>query len=151
MSSHTNRGEMISLCRFDFYFCDSFTDGEHLFILISVKSLSHAWLFATPWTAACQASLSITNSRTLVKLMSIKSVMPSNHLILCRPLSACLQSLPASGSFKMSQLFASGGRRIGVSASASWLFASLHLTNVCWIEISQSYRTNTPFHLREVF
>ena len=53
---------------------------------ISVQSLSRVQLFATPWTAARQASLSITNSRSLLKLMSIKSVMPSNHLILCRPL-----------------------------------------------------------------
>ena len=52
----------------------------------SVQSLSHVQLFATPWTAAHQASLSITNSQSLPKLMSIKSVMPSNHLILCRPL-----------------------------------------------------------------
>ena len=49
----------------------------------SVQSLSHVWLFATPWTAACQASQSITNSWSLLKFMSIKSVMPSNHLILC--------------------------------------------------------------------
>ena len=52
----------------------------------SVQSLSHVWLFVTPWTTACQASLSITNSQSLLKLMSIKSVMPSNHLILCHPL-----------------------------------------------------------------
>ena len=52
----------------------------------SVQSLSRVRLFATPWTAACQASLSITNSRSLLKLVSIESVMPSNHLILCRPL-----------------------------------------------------------------
>ena len=51
----------------------------------SVQSLSHVWLFATPWTAPCQASLSITNSRSLTKLMSIESVMPSSHLILCCP------------------------------------------------------------------
>ena len=51
-----------------------------------VQSVSHIWLFVTPWTAAHQASLSITNSRSLLKLMSIESVMPSNHLILCRPL-----------------------------------------------------------------
>ena len=55
-------------------------------IFSSVLSLSHVWLFGTTWTAACQASLSITNSRSLLKLMSIESVMPSNHLILCRPL-----------------------------------------------------------------
>ena len=52
----------------------------------SVQSLSHVQLFVTPWTASCQASLSITNSRSLLKLTSIESVMPSNHLILCRPL-----------------------------------------------------------------
>ena len=52
----------------------------------SVQLLSRVWLFATPWAAACQASLSITNSQSLLKLMSIESVMPSNHLILCRPL-----------------------------------------------------------------
>ena len=52
----------------------------------SVQSLSHVHLFATPWTAACQASLSITNSRSSLKLLSIESVMPSSHLILCRPL-----------------------------------------------------------------
>ena len=52
----------------------------------SVQSLSCVWLFATPWTAARQASLAITNSRSLLKLMSIESVMPSNHLILCCPL-----------------------------------------------------------------
>ena len=55
-------------------------------ILSSVQLLSHVWLFETPWTAACQASLFITSSRSLPKLMSIVLVMPSNHLILCRPL-----------------------------------------------------------------
>ena len=54
--------------------------------LSSAQLLSHARLFVTPWTAACQASVSITNSRSLLKLKSIESVMPSNHLILCHPL-----------------------------------------------------------------
>ena len=53
---------------------------------VSEFSLSHVQLFVTPWTAACQASLSITNSQSFLKLTSIESVMPSNHLILCRPL-----------------------------------------------------------------
>ena len=53
---------------------------------ILVQLLSHVQLFVTPWTAACQASLSFTISRSLLKLMSIESVMPSNHLILCHPL-----------------------------------------------------------------
>ena len=58
----------------------------YLKYISSVQSLSHVRLFETPWTAACQASLSITNSRSLPKLMSVESMMPSNHLILCRPL-----------------------------------------------------------------
>ena len=87
----------------------------------SVQSLSYVWLFATPWTAAGQVSLSITNSQSLLKLMSIKLVMPSNHFILCRPLLLCLQSFPASGSFPVSRLFASGGQSIGASVLASVL------------------------------
>ena len=73
-----------------------------------------------PWTAACQAFLSITNSQSLLKLKSIKSVIPSNHLILCQSFSAfssCLQSFPASGSLLMSWSFMSGGQNIEDSAS----------------------------------
>ena len=61
----------------------------------SVQSLNRVWLFATPWTAACQASLSITNSWSLLKLMSIKLVMPSNHLIFCCPLLLLPSILPS--------------------------------------------------------
>ena len=85
----------------------------------SIQLLSCVRLFATPWTAAHQASLSITNSQSLPK--SIESVMPSNHLILCCPLLLHLQSFPASGSFPLSQFFTSGGQRIEVSASTSVL------------------------------
>ena len=90
----------------------------------SVKSLSRVWVFATPWTAARQASLSITNSQSLLKLMSIELVMPtisSSH-----PLLLHLQSFPASGAFQMCQLFASGGQAIGVSASAAILPMNIH-------------------------
>ena len=59
------------------------TPAHHMYLFISVQLLSHVQLFETPWTAAHQASLSITNSWSLLKLMSIKSVTPSNHLILC--------------------------------------------------------------------
>ena len=76
-------------------------------------------LCPTRWTAACQASLTITNSWSLFKLMSIELVIPSNHLILCRPLLLPLSSFPASRSFQMSQFFTSGSQSIGVSASAS--------------------------------
>ena len=72
---------------------------------------------ATPWTAACQASLSFTVVLTLLKLTSIESVMLSNHLILCHPFSSCPESFPASRSFPKSRLFASGGQSIGASVS----------------------------------
>ena len=87
----------------------------------SDQSLSHVRLFVTPCIAACQASLSITDSRSSLRLTSIKSVMPSSHLILCRPPLLLSQSLPASESFPMSQLFAWGGQNTGVSALASFL------------------------------
>ena len=86
-----------------------------------MQSLSHLWLFATSWTAARQASLFFTISWSLLKFMSIESVMPSNIWSSVVPLSSCLQSFPASGSFLMSQLFTSGGQSIGISASASAL------------------------------
>ena len=87
----------------------------------SVQLLSCVQLFATPRTTACQASLSITNSRSLLKLMSITSVMQSNHLTSAVPFSSCLQSFPASGSFPLSWFFTLDGSGIGVSASASVL------------------------------
>ena len=65
----------------------------------SVQSLSRVWLFATAWTAARQASLSITNYQSLLKLTSIESVMPSNHLILCRPLLLLPSIFPSIGVF----------------------------------------------------
>ena len=67
-------------------FCHNFTDEKTDIQFSSVQSLSRVRLFATPWITACQASLSITSSRSSRRLMSIESVMPSSHLILCRPL-----------------------------------------------------------------
>ena len=87
----------------------------------SIQSLSRVRLIVTPWSAARQASLSITNSWSLLKLMSIELVMPSNHLILCCPLLLPPSVFPTSGSFQMSQFFSSGGQRIGASASAPFL------------------------------
>ena len=75
----------------------------------SVQSLSHVQLFAIPWTAERQASLSTANSRSLLRFMFIQSVMPSSHFIFCCPFSTCLRSFPALGFFLMSQFFASGG------------------------------------------
>ena len=76
--------ESVLRIRWPNYWSLAFFKSEHFGAL--VQSLSHVQLFATPWTAACQASLSITNSQSLLKLMSIKLVMPSNHLLLCLPL-----------------------------------------------------------------
>ena len=87
----------------------------------SIHLLSHIRLFMTPWTAACQASLFITNSQNLLKLMSIVSVMPSNHLIVCHPLLSCLQSFPTSASFPMSQFFTADGQRIGILVLIKYL------------------------------
>ena len=78
-------------------------------------------LIVTTWTAACQASLSITNSWSLLNLISIELVMPSNHLILCHALLLLPQSFPPSRSLPVSQFFTSGGQSIGISASASVL------------------------------
>ena len=87
----------------------------------SPQLLHHVWLFATPWTTEHQASLSITNSRSTPKPMSIESVMPSNHLNLCRPLLLLPSIFPSIRVFSNSQLFKSGGQSIGVLASASVL------------------------------
>ena len=87
----------------------------------AVQLLSRVWLFATPWITVRQASLSFTISRSLLKLMYIESVMPSNHLILYHPLLLLPSLFPASGSFPVSQFFASSVQSIGASASASVL------------------------------
>ena len=71
----------------------------------SVQLFSHFWVFATPWTAAHQASLSITNSQSLPKLMSIALVMPSNHLVLCRPLLLPPSIFPSIGVFSNESVF----------------------------------------------
>ena len=88
--------------------------------LFVVKSLSHVQLFTTPWTAARQATMSITISQNLFRLRSIESVVPSNYLILCCPLLLLL-SISSIRVFPLSQLLASGGQSTGTSASASVL------------------------------
>ena len=84
---------------------------------LSVQSLSYVWLFATLWAAAHQASLSFTISQSLPKLMSIKSMMPSNHLILCHSLLLLPSIFPSIWSFWKSWLFAPGSQSIEASAS----------------------------------
>ena len=93
--------------------------------VVFVQWLSPVQLFATPWTAACQAPLASTISQRLLKFMSIESVMLSDHLILRLPFSSSLLSFPALGSFPMSQLFASGGKVLELQLqhqSFQWIF-----------------------------
>ena len=86
--------------------------------IVVVQSLSHVWFFAAPWTAVRQASLSFTISWSLLKFISIESVMLPNHLMLCCPL--LLPSIfTASGAFPMSQIFVTEGQSVGASASVS--------------------------------
>ena len=87
-------------------------------MISSVQLLSHVRFFQTPWTAEFQASLSITNSQSLLKFMFIESGMPSNHLIFCRPLLLPPSIFPSIRVFSVSQ-FLSGGQSTGVSASTS--------------------------------
>ena len=103
----------------------------------SLQSLSHVWLFATPWTAAHQASLLITNSQSMLKLMSIGSVMPSNHLILCHPLLLLPSPSPASVSFPVSLFFTSGGPKywsFSFSISPSNEYSGLISLRIDWFD-----------------
>ena len=103
----------------DLHICSTLTLISLLYFSVQFSSVSRCvWLFATPWTAARQASLSITNSQSPPKPMSIESVMPSSHLILCHPLLLLPSIFPSIRvTFPMSQLLASGGQSIGVSTS----------------------------------
>ena len=87
----------------------------------SVQSLNRVWFFATQWIAARQASLSITNSQSSLKLMSIESVMPSSHLMLCRPLLLLSPIPPSIRVFSNESALCTSGQSTGVSALASVL------------------------------
>ena len=151
-----NYGFLITLWYFFLQiFLKSFLSG---FIFSSVQLLSHIWLVAIRWTAVHQASLFITNSWSLLKLMSIESVMPSKHLIVCHPLLFHLQSFPASGSFLVSQLFTSDGRSIRGSASTSVLPVYMQdwfpLGWTGWISLSKGFSrvfSNTTVQKHQFF
>ena len=121
--------------------------GLLVFFLLICKNSLHIKAFCC-WSVtqsgltlyACKASLSFTMSWSLLKLMFIELVMPSNDLILCAPFSSCLPSFLASGSFPMSQFFTSGGQSIGALASASvppmnnlWLITCYRYLSICII------------------
>ena len=108
-----------------FSFCSFRSSNRYnmCIIILAVQLLSRVWLIATPWTAALQASLSFTISWSLLRLMSIELIMPSNRLIPVAPFSSCPQSFPASGYFPMGQLFASGDQSIELQPqSFQWIF-----------------------------
>ena len=90
---------------------------SHIFVFSSVQSLSCVWLFVTPWTTAHQASLSITNSWRTTKSMSIESVMPSNHLILCHPL------LPLPSIFPSIRVFSNESVPMNIRWPKYWSFS----------------------------
>ena len=122
--------------------------GLHWFMSsdISVQSLSRVQLFETPWTAARQASLSITNSRSSLKLMSMSWWCHPAISSSVVPFSSCSQSLPASESFPMSQLFAWVGQSTGVSALASFSLGLIILYS--WGKTFLSTLPNTLWILR---
>ena len=124
----------------------------------SVQSLSHVQFFVTPWTAACQASLSITNSQcsNSCPLSRWCHLTISSSVV---PFSSCPKSFPASGSFPMSQLFTSGGQSIGISASASVLpmniqdWFPLRLTGLIFLQSKRLSRvfSNTTVQKHQCF
>ena len=126
----------------------------------SVQLLSCVWLFVTLWAIACQASLSITNSQSSPRPMSIELMMPSSHLILCRSLLLLPSNFPNIRVFsQMSQLFASGGQSIGVLGTTSILpkktqgWSPLGWTS--WISLQSKGLTrvfsNTTFQKHQFF
>ena len=131
-SMHTSI--LCSLANYPSYFspCPSLT------VLSSVHLLSRVWLFVTPWTTACQASLSFTNSWSLPKLMSIESVMPSNHLILCQPLLLLPSIFPSI------RIFSNGSalhirwpkyRSFSFSVSPSNEYSGLIFFRMDWVDL----------------
>ena len=105
----------------------------------SVQSLSCVWLFATPWTAAHQASLSITNSWSLLQLMSIESVMPSNHLILCRPFLLFPSIFPSIRVFSNESVLHI--RRFSFSISPSNEYPGLIFFRMDWFDLLVAHGT----------
>ena len=131
-----------------------------LVLYLAVQSLIRVQLFASPCTAARQVFLSFTVSLSLLRLMSIKSVMLSNYLILCRLFLLLPSIFPSVGSFPMSQLFVSGGQSIGASASVlplnihSWFllgltgFISLQSKGLSRIFINTTVRNHQFFSVQ---
>ena len=110
----------------------------------SVQLLSCVWLFATPWTTTCQASLSVINSQSLLKLMSIMSVMPSNHLILCHPLLPLPSIFPSIGIFSKESVLCIRWPKywsFSFSISASKEYSGLISFRMDWLDLLAVQRT----------
>ena len=108
------------------------------YLFSSVQLLSRARLFVAPWTAARQASLSITNSRSLLRLMSIEAVMPSNHLMLCRPLLLLPSIFPSVGVFSNESVFHSTWPKywsFSFSISPSSEYSELISFRMDWLDL----------------
>ena len=111
----------------------------------SVQSLSHVRLFATPWTPACQASQSITNSQSLFKLMSIESVMPSNHLIFCHPLllpPSILPSIKVFSSESVLRIRWPNYWSFSFSISPSSEYSGLNSFRIDWLDLLEIGRAH---------
>ena len=111
--------------------------------IVVVQTLSHIWLFATPWMAACQVFLSFTISQSLLKLMSIKSAMPSNHLILCYPLLLFPSIFPSTRVFsKESVLCIRWPKywRFSFNISTSNEYPGLISYRIDWLDLLESKR-----------
>ena len=110
----------------------------------SVQLLSCVWLFVTPWNTACQASLSITNSQSLFKLMSIKLVVPSNHLILCHPLLLPSSILPSIRVFSSESVLCIGWPKYwSFSINPSNEYWGLIPFRIDWFDISRVFSSTT--------
>ena len=118
-------------------------------VSISVQSLSRVQLFATPWTVARQASLSITNSQSLLKLMSIESMMPSNHLILCRPLLLLSSVFPSIRLFSNESVLPIRWPKywsFSFSISPSNEYSGLIAFRIDWFDLLAVQRTLKSLH-----
>ena len=123
------------------------------FFFSSVQSLSRVWLFVIPWTAARQASLAITNSRSLPKLMSIELVMPSNHLILCHPLFLLASIFPSIRVFSNESVILIRWPKhwsFSVSISPSNEHSGLISFRMDWLDLLKVQRTRKVFSITTV-
>ena len=119
-------------CPVNKFFSTIFLDSTYMH---SVQSLSHVQLFATPWTTARQASLSIINSLSLSKLISIESVMPSNHFILCHPLFLLPPIPPSIRVFSNESHYSTIKRNTSESVLMRWMYLT-----TCYTEWTKSER-----------